>query len=196
MSGPRNPMICLGVVGGPHGVRGEFRVKTFTAMEEDIAAYGPVSLGATDTPDSAQKRLTLSVVRVVKPGVVLVRAREITNREEIASLTGRNLYVARSALPEITDDDDFYIDDLVGLTAAFADGTPGGTVTAIHNFGAGDLLEVRGAPGQSGSRFVRFTRELVPEVDIAGGRIVLGPDAFDEGVGDPEPADDEPRIDG
>ncbi|MEM6538173.1 MAG: ribosome maturation factor RimM [Pseudomonadota bacterium] len=175
--------IVLGVVGGAHGVRGDFRVKTFTESEEDIAAYGPV------TVSDREATLTLSVVRVVKPGVALVRAREVRTREQVADLTGQELTVLRSALPQTDDDDDFYIDDLIGLSAVNEDGVRVGEVAAVHDFGAGDILEIKKIPGVKGSKLVRFTKELVTSVDVVGGKVVLADNAFDEGVGEPEPSD-------
>lgn len=176
-------MVVLGAVGGAHGVKGQFRIKTFTAKETDIAAYGPLTTekGAT---------LHVKVIRVAKAGLVLAAADEIKAPEHVKELTGQKLYVDRDRLPPPEDDDEFYIEDLVGLRAETPDGAPAGRVAAVEDFGAGELLELRGIPNVKGARLIRFTRELVPVVDISGGRIVLSPDAFDLGEGEPEPTED------
>ncbi len=181
----RGARVCLGQIGAPHGVKGAFRIKTFTEAEEDVAAYGPVTLDRNAEP----KTLTLKFIRTVKPGLALAEAAEVPHREAAAALTNEKLWVGRDALPTLDDEEDYYVEDLIGLKAQAHDGAPAGVVAAVHDFGAGDLLELRQVPGVKGSRLVRFTKELVPEVDIAAGRIVLAADAFDEGEGAPEPSE-------
>ncbi|MEO1013989.1 MAG: ribosome maturation factor RimM [Pseudomonadota bacterium] len=176
--------VCLGQIGAAHGVRGDFRVKAFTDAAEDVGAYGPLTLDRRAPPQT----LSLQIIRVVKPGVVLARAKEVTSREAAEALTNEKLWVARDALPALDDEDDYYVEDLVGLKARLPDGAPAGVVAAVHDFGAGDLLELRQIPGVKGGRLIRFTRELVPEVDIKGGQIGLSEDALDEGEGAPEPS--------
>ncbi|MEO0400660.1 MAG: ribosome maturation factor RimM [Pseudomonadota bacterium] len=166
--------VCLGVFGAPHGVRGAVRVKTFTATPEDVAAYGPVTL------ENGSRTFTLKVLRTVKPGLVLITAPEIKNRDDAASLTNQKIFIDRDALPEPDDADEFYMEDLIGLNCVLADGTQAGRVAAMHNFGAGDLLEVKPAAPQKGekARLIPFTKALVPEINLAGGRITLASEAF------------------
>ena len=167
-------LICLGVVGGTHGVRGAFRVKTFTEVETDIAAYGPLIVG------DKGETIDLSVIRVVKPNLVLVKCDKISTPEDAALLNGQKLYVDRDELPSLDDEDEFYVEDLVGCEAVGADGSFAGVVAAIHNFGAGDLLELRNIPTVKGARYVRFTKADVPEIDLEANRLTLSEDAVTE----------------
>ena len=164
--------VCLGVIAGAHGVRGDFKIKTFTADETDVASYGPV-----ETED-ARRRFVLKILRVLKPGLVLATAQEIQNREDAQALSGAKLLVPRDRLPPLADDDEFYMDDLVGLAAVDESGASAGRVAAVYNFGAGDILELRGAPGRKGALMIPFTRESTPTVDLAGGRIVVADEAL------------------
>jgi len=167
--------VCLGAIAGAHGVRGAMRIKTFTETPEGVAAYGPVE------SEDARRRFTLSILRTQADGVVIAGAPEVTNREDAQSLKGVRLYVARDALPA-PDEDEFYLDDLVGLAAVDETGAPRGRVAAVYNFGAGDLLELRGAPGEKGARLVPFTRAAVPAVDLDAHCITVALAALDDGT--------------
>lgn len=165
--------ICLGAFAGAHGVKGEAKVKCFTEAPENIAAYGPV------TTEDGKRRFTLKVIRMLKTDLALVRAPEIESREDAKALAGTRLYIERSALPE-PDEDEFYFEDLVGLEAFAEDGAPAGRVSAVHNFGAGDVLELEDVPGRKGGAMIAFTRKNVPEIDIAAGRLTIAAAAFAE----------------
>lgn len=171
--------VCLGAVTGSYGVRGEARVKSFCAEPSAIGDYGPL----TDD-DGRQYRLT--VTRPVKGGYA-VRLSGVADKEAADALRGQRLWVPRAALPE-TDADEFYHSDLIGLAVLDTGGATLGTVAAVHDHGAGDLLEIRG-PGLKGSALIPFTRAAVPTVDIRAGRVVVDPPA---GAlpGDPDPYDD------
>lgn len=156
----------VGQFAGAHGVRGEFKVRSFTAVAADVATYGPV---ATDDG----RTLTLRVVREAKPGLLICRAPEIPSRDAAEGFAAALLHVARSAMPEPEDEDEFYLDDLVGLAAVTGDGSAAGTVRAVQNFGAGDLLELTGVPGHRGTILLPFTREAVPRIDIAAGAVTV-----------------------
>lgn len=169
---PNKRRVCLGAFAGAHGVKGEARVKTFTARPENVAAYGPVE------SEDGKRRFTLQIVRVLKPDLVLVRATKIASREDAAALAGTKLYVDRAALPE-PDDDEFYIEDLVGLAAFTEDGAALGEVVAVHNFGAGNLIEIAKVAGEKGPLMLLFTRDSVPEIDLARGKIVVRPPDLD-----------------
>jgi 16S rRNA processing protein RimM len=106
-------------------------------------------------------------------GGVIVRAEGVETRDAAEALRGVRLYVPRDRLPEPEGEDEFYLDDLVGLEAVDAEGAARGRVVAVQNFGAGDLVEVRGPDGET--FYVPFTREAVPEVDVKGGRVVIAP---------------------
>lgn len=158
--------ICLGAFAGAHGVKGDTLIKAFTETPRSVAAYGPV-----ETEDGARS-FTFQYLRDHKPGLVIVRAPEIASREDAAALKGVRFYVDRTALPA-PDEDEFYLDDLVGLRAVDETGADAGRVTAVHNFGAGDLIELGDIPSVNGPRIVTFTKETAPSVDLAGGRITI-----------------------
>lgn len=156
--------VCIGQFAGAHGVRGEAKIKCFTAEEANVSAYGPLT-----TEDGARK-FTLTFLRSPKPGLAIVRAPEIRDREDAMALAGKKLYAPRTALPPVESDDEFYIEDLIGLEAASDAGRPLGRIAAVHNFGAGDVLEIkRGAS----ALFVPFTLSALPHVDIASRRAIV-----------------------
>jgi len=146
-------------------VRGEVKVKSFTADPDGPGAYGPVE------DEAGQRRWRLKIVGAAK-GTVVARLDGVADRNAAEALIGTQLYVPRAALPA-PDEEEFYHADLIGLTVEAPDGTVLGKVTALHDFGAGDLLEVALAAG--GSVLWPFTRQVVPVVDVAGGRVVVDP---------------------
>lgn len=161
--------VCLGVIAGAHGVRGLVKVKSFTEVPADVAAYGPVS------DESGRRRWRLEVTGPA-PGksddVLLVRIEGVTDRDAAQALHGTRLYVDRAALPE-PEEEEFYHADLIGLRVEDPGGGLLGTVKAVENHGAGDLLEVEGPEDRT--LLLPFTRAVVPLVDIAGGRLVAQP---------------------
>ena len=162
-------LILVGQIGAAHGIRGEVRVKSFTAPAEAIADYGPLT-----AIDRKGAKRVLTVERLRDQGTVLVvKFREIADRNGSETLNGTTLHVDRAALPEPEDEETFYHADLIGLSAVAEDGTVFGEVVAIQDFGAGDLLEI--APPGAKSVYLPFTRECAPTVDIAGRRIVVRP---------------------
>ena len=166
------PRIVLGYIAAAHGVRGDVLVRTYTQAPEDIASYGPL------TDEASGRRLSLKVIRTTSKGVV-ARVAGVTDRNAAEALKGVRLCVERDKLPA-TIDDEFYHADLIGLQAVAADGTPIGNVTAVHNFGAGDILEIR-LTGKRSTELLPFTRAFVPDVDLAAKRVtIVMPDAADE----------------
>jgi 16S rRNA processing protein RimM len=157
--------VCVGVVTGAHGVRGMVRLKSFTAEPEDAARYGPLE------DERGERRFTLRVVGSAK-GVLIAAISGIDDRDPAEALRGLRLYLPRSALPP-TEAEEYYHADLIGLDAALSDGTALGTVRAVHDFGAGDTLEIERASGPS--VMVPFTRAVVPVVDLDAGRLILEP---------------------
>ena len=168
-----NKRICLGAFAGAHGVRGDALVKTFTQTPENIAAYGTVE------SEDGKQHFTLTFLRAGKPGFAIVRAKEINNREEAMALKGVRLYVERNALPP-PEDDEFYLEDLVGLEVIDEAGVTTGLVSAVHDFGAGDLIEIKNIPGIKGGRLLEFTRENFPSVTIGENRMTVRRAALDE----------------
>jgi 16S rRNA processing protein RimM len=157
--------VCIGVVTGPHGVRGAVRIKSFAADPQDIAAYGPLA------DESGSRRFELRLLGTAK-GVVLAAVAGVVDRNHAEALRGTRLYLPRAALPPPAEDE-YYHADLIGLAAVLPDGTVVGRVRAIHDFGAGDMLELEreAAP----PLVVPFTRAVVPVVDLAARHIVLDP---------------------
>jgi len=169
MSGAR---VCVGAIAGAFGVRGEAKVKTFTDDPGAIATYGPL-----ESEDSS-RRFDIKITRQVKGGFA-VRLSGVKSREEAEALKGTRLYVDRAVLP-VPDEDEFYYADLIGLRVEGEGGVLLGKVKAVHEFGAGDMLEY--VPDRGGETvLVPFTRAAVPVVDIAGGRVVVDPPVEDDG---------------
>ena len=157
--------MLLGVVTGARGLKGEVRIKSFTADPADLAAYGPL----WDVGAETGRRL--KVVGEAK-GQVIARIDGVGDRDAAEALKGLELHVPRSALPA-PEDDEFYHADLVGLEAVSVAGEALGRVSAVEDFGAGDVLEITGGPYKG--LVVPFTRAVVPEVDVAGGRLTVDP---------------------
>ncbi|MEN3975665.1 ribosome maturation factor RimM [Emcibacter sp. SYSU 3D8] len=172
MAGQAEGLVVLGAIAGAHGVRGEVKVKTFTEAPETIAAYGPL------TGDPGGRVFRVKGLRAVKDGAV-VRLDGVEDREAAEALKGTRLCVSRAALGEPEEEDSFFHVDLIGLTAEDEAGTKLGTVIAVHAFGAGDMLDVR-LDETGKSVLVPFRREMVPVVDLKGGRIVVRLDDEDE----------------
>lgn len=156
----KNP-IQMAVIGAPHGVKGEVRVKTFTEDPLGLGDYGPLC-------DADGRVFTLSDIRAAK-NVVVVRFREVTSREQAEALNGTALFVDRSALPEQLEEEEFYHADLIGLHVEDETGETLGQVTAVHDFGGGDILEV--SLSGKAVAMIPFTKAAVPTVDIAGKRL-------------------------
>lgn len=158
-------LICIGAIAGAFGVHGEVRVKSFTAVPEDIADY-PL------TTEDGTKRFDLTLSRPVKNGFA-ARLSGVLTREQADALRGTQLYTPRTALPGLPDDE-FYHADLIGLSVYDTGGTLLGQVKSVQNHGATDLLELHGA-GLKGTVFLPFTKAAVPTVDLAARRIVADP---------------------
>ncbi|HXW30020.1 MAG TPA: ribosome maturation factor RimM [Xanthobacteraceae bacterium] len=155
--------VCLAQIGAPHGLAGEVRLHAFTEEPLAVGRYG--TLEAEDR----SRQFELTALRLGKRGLIAAFA-GVADRTAAARLTAIRLYVPRARLPDPDDADTFYHADLVGLTVEAADGLPIGTVCAVHDFGAGDLLEVKPAIGPS--LMLPFTKAAVPVVDLAAARLV------------------------
>jgi 16S rRNA processing protein RimM len=171
-------MILVGVVGAPHGVKGELRLKSFTADPLAIADYGPLT-------DSDGKTLLLTKVRLLKDDMLVVTFDGITDRDQAAKLTRRELYVLRSQLPP-PDEDEFYFSDLIGLPTKTVAGEDFGTIVAVENFGAGDLIEVE--KSDKSRVLLPFTKAVVPHVDVVGRIVTIDPPHEIEVRGDDDEA--------
>jgi 16S rRNA processing protein RimM len=155
--------ICVARIGAAHGVRGAVKLWTFTEDPLAVQSYGPLM-----TKDGA-RQFEIANLREAKDHLVAT-FKGIATRNDAETLNGIELYVPREKLPD-TDDDEYYHADLIGLAAVSAMDEPLGRVVAIHNFGAGDIIEI--APPKGATMLLPFTNAVVPTVDIAGGRVVI-----------------------
>lgn len=158
--------VCVGAIAGAFGVKGEVRLKSFCSDPEDVAAYGPL-----ETED-ATRRFEITLVKPVKNGFA-ARLSGVRSKEAADALRGTRLYAGRDALPAL-EEEEYYHADLIGLEVRDTGGTLLGKIRAIHDHGAGDLLEVHG-PDLKQTVLLPFTRAAVPTVDIAAGRVVADP---------------------
>jgi 16S rRNA processing protein RimM len=161
MAGAR---ICLGQIGAPHGVRGEVRLHSFTANPTAITTYGPL-----ETEDG--RVFEIESLRPVKHAFV-AKLSGVADRDAAERLANTKLYVPRERLPQPAEPDEFYHADLIGLRAVDRAGIDCGTVVAVHNFGAGDLIELKSAASAQ-TELLPFDSVTVPEIDIAHGRLVV-----------------------
>src|SRR5437868_6157436 len=155
--------ICIARIGAPHGVRGAVKLWTFTEDPMAVKQYGPLT-----TKDGA-RQFEVATAREAN-GHLVATLKGVATREDAERLNGLELYIAREKLPD-TDDGEYYHADLIGLAAVNAANEPIGRITAIHNFGAGDIIEI--APPHGATLLLPFTDAVVPTVDLAAGRVVI-----------------------
>jgi 16S rRNA processing protein RimM len=155
--------VCVARIGAAHGVRGAVKLWTFTEDPFAVKVYGPLS-----TKDGT-RRFEIEHAREAKDHLVAT-FKGVATRDEAERLNGIELYVPREKLPA-TEDDEYYHADLIGLAAVTTAGDALGRVVAIHNFGAGDIIEI--APSSGPTMLLSFTNSVVPTVDLAEGRVVI-----------------------
>jgi len=155
--------ICIARIGAPHGVRGAVKLWTFTEDPLAVQAYGPLL-----TKDGARS-FEIASAREAK-GHLVATLKGVGSREDAERLNGIELYIARDKLPA-TEENEYYHADLIGLAAVTSANEPLGRVIAIHNFGAGDIIEI--APPQGSTMLLPFTNAVVPTVDLAAGHVVI-----------------------
>jgi 16S rRNA processing protein RimM len=156
-------LICVARIGAPHGVRGAVKLWTFTEDPLAVKSYGPLA-----TKDGV-RRFEVTHAREAR-GHLVATLKGVATREDAQRLNGIELYIARDKLPA-PDADEYYHADLIGLAAVNAADEPIGRVIAIHNFGAGDIIEI--APPHGATMLLPFTNVVVPTVDLAKGRVVI-----------------------
>ncbi|WP_419908076.1 ribosome maturation factor RimM [Hoeflea sp.] len=167
-------LIVLAEIGAPHGVRGELRAKVHTEDPLAIGDYGPLV-------DRDGRAFTVLSVRPAK-NVVVMRLEGIDSREAAEALKGVALHVPRSRLPDgLLEEEEFFQSDLIGLSVRDAEGMVYGTVTAMHNFGAGDILEIK--PPKGPAVMIPFSEAAVPDIDFDGGFLTI--DKTAAGLDDP-----------
>lgn len=182
MTRPDPDAILMAQIGAPHGVRGEVRIKPFSENPLGLGDFGELS--------SADGRtFRILGLRPIKGAMLVARLDGVTSRDAAEALNGTRLYVPRSRLPE-PDEDEFYHADLIGCSVVDGAGAVLGTVVAVPNYGAGDLLDIA-RTGQP-SLLVPFNRETVPEIDLAARRVVVDlpeevdPDELEPGGSGPD----------
>ena len=159
--------VLIAQIGAAHGVRGEVRLKAFTEDPLSVRRYGPLE------SEDGMRRFEIEAVRPTKDDMLVARLKGIGDRDAAEALTNIRLFVARERLPKPADGE-FYHADLVGLAAQTASGAAYGTVKAVHNFGAGDLLEIE-PTGGGATMLLPFTETIVLTIDLAGKRVVIEP---------------------
>jgi 16S rRNA processing protein RimM len=157
--------VLLGEIGAAQGLKGEVRIRSYTEAPSAIARYGALE-------DEQGRKIEIESLRVT-PKALIARIKGVATREAAEALNRTKLYIPRTLLPE-REEEEWYHADLIGLAALGQDGETIGTVVAIQNFGAGDLIEVQPLSGGA-TVLVPFTRDTVPEVDVEGGRLTLNP---------------------
>jgi 16S rRNA processing protein RimM len=158
--------ICVAQIGAAHGIRGEVRLRSFTEEPMAVTAYGPLE------SEDGTRRFTIEALRPAKDHFV-ARLKGVGDRDAAEMLTNIRLYIARDKLPAIDAADTYYHADLIGLSAVTPDGALLGIVTAVLNFGAGDLVEIKPEGGEP--LMVPFTDTAVPKIDMKARRIVVVP---------------------
>jgi 16S rRNA processing protein RimM len=164
--------VLLGRITGVHGLKGEVKIIAYTGEPEDIAAYGALT-GADG------ERLRISAIRSVKGCTVIAALHGISDRNDAEKLRGTDLYVSRTALPPPEDDDEYYHSDLIGLKAVSPDGETIGKIIAVHNFGAGDLLEIR-FEGERQAQLIPFENAHIPRIDLNARKAVVLRPVYEE----------------
>ena len=156
--------ICLGKIVGVHGIRGEFKVKSFTTIDKDIASYGELE------DKNAQRKFCLKVTGHSKD-LLRVKIKGIDDRTTAETLIGTELYAPRGVLPEVVSEDVFYETDLVGLKVFDDEKNEVAKVIGFYNFGAGDILEIKLKSGKS--EMIPFSKVYVPEINLDEGYIIV-----------------------
>lgn len=175
-------LVCVARIGAAHGVRGAVKLWTFTEDPFAVRRYGPL------LSKDGKRQFEVATAREAKDHLVAT-FKGVTTRDEAERLNGIELYVARDKLPA-TDEDEYYHTDLIGLAAVTTGGDALGRVVAIQNFGAGDIIEI--APPKGATLLLPFSNAVVPEVDLAGGRVVIA--LPQEIEGDEHPSASGPRL--
>jgi 16S rRNA processing protein RimM len=162
-------MVLVAEIGAAHGIKGEVRLKSFTAEPLSVADYGPLTAADGRVFEILSAR---PAAGSSSPDMLVVRFKGIADRTAAEKLNRIALSVPQERLPP-AEEGEYYHADLIGLAAVTKTGTPLGTVVGVHNFGAGDLIEV--APPRGKTMLIPFNDDAVPEVDVAGGRMVVEP---------------------
>lgn len=162
----KDNLVLMGQIGAAHGIKGEVRIKSFTENPIDLTTYSPL------LTNKAGQTITIKKARVQKNMLVAI-LEESKTRNDAEALNGTKLYVPRERLPHPEDDDEFYYTDLIGLKARTPEGEELGSVAAVQNYGAGDVLEIR--PPKGPTDLYPFTKQSVPTINLAEGYLIIVP---------------------
>jgi 16S rRNA processing protein RimM len=160
--------ILVAEIGAAHGLRGEVKLRSFTEDPMAVRDYGVLE------GEDGTRTFAIEDLKPAKNGLI-ARLAGVSDRSQAEGLRGVKLYVPRDRLPVPEDEETFYYADLIGLAAVTSEGRTLGNVVAVHNFGAGDLIEVEAEAG--GTVMLPFTAAVVPAIDLAAGRLVIDPPA-------------------
>ena len=174
--------ICVAKIGAPHGLRGEVRLWSYTSDPQAVADYGVLE------SEDGTRRIEIEALRPAKDALI-ARLKGVGDRTAAEGLRNLELFMPRDRLPAIEEDDEFYYADLVGLNVVDTAGQPLGEIIAVHNFGAGDLLEIK-LSAMRDTVLIPFTDATVPEIDIAAKRIVIAAELSSGSSAEDSPAED------
>jgi 16S rRNA processing protein RimM len=158
-------LVRLGVISGAHGVKGQVKIRSFTAVPEDMASYG-------DLRDKSGKIYRLAITGQGKERVLIASVEGVASRDEAEKLRNIELYVERGAL-SCLNENEYYYEDIIGLAVFTRDNALYGRLIAMHNFGAGDIAEIKRASGEE--EFQPFSKATFPVIDIPNRRLVIVP---------------------
>lgn len=158
--------VLVGAIAGAFGVHGDVRLKSFCAEPQAIADYNPL------TSKDGEKQFKIKLIKPIK-NAFAARIEGVRGKDAADALRGTQLFASRDLLPALPDDE-FYHSDLIGLLVVDTGGKELGRVKAIHDHGAGDLLDIHG-PGLKNGVMLPFTKDAVPTVDLASGRLIIDP---------------------
>ncbi|BEP32964.1 MAG: ribosome maturation factor RimM [Wolbachia endosymbiont of Drosophila biauraria] len=157
-------LICLGIIISPHGIKGAVKVKTFTEKPENISLYGKLISG--------DENYKIDSVSVIGDNLVIATISGVNSRNEAELLRNKKLYIERSKLPELNDEDEFYQSDLVDMEVRLKSNELYGYVKSVYNFGSGDILEILVISTKK-RIMLSFAKEIFPHININGRYIVL-----------------------
>jgi len=179
-----NDRILIARIGAPHGVKGEVRLFVFTEDADSLKTYTPL------TDEAGKRTFRVASLRPAKDHFV-ARLEGVATREAAEALTNVGIYIERDLLPPTDDEDDFYYADLIGLKAVTTEGAAFGTVVGVHDFGAGDIIEIARADAPKGTKTIMlpFTKASVPAVDIKAGLVTVEPAEWAQDEEPPADAD-------
>ncbi|APR97895.1 ribosome maturation factor RimM [Wolbachia endosymbiont of Folsomia candida] len=162
-------LVCLGVITSPHGIKGAVKIKTFTEKPENISLYGELTNG--------EESYKINSVSVVGDNLVIATIRGVHSRNEAELLRSKKLYIERAKLPKLSDDDEFYQEDLIDMEVRLENSELYGYVKSIYNFGSGDILEILVISTKK-NIMLSFTKEIFPHINVKERYIVLNMPEF------------------